>query len=101
MREFESDIFFSFNNQEDLLDSNKRLSGKLYVSNSNDIRIEYIKLANPMDMFHALSPQASKPFVVMDKLQIIKGLLLINVIQEMKTLIYHRVVFSLLKGKYL
>jgi len=64
MREFESDIFFSFNNQEDLLDSNKRLSGKLYVSNSNDIRIEYIKLANPMDMFHALSPQASKPFVV-------------------------------------
>lgn len=64
MREFESDIFFSFNNQEDLLDSEKRLSGKLYVSNSNDIRIEYIKLANPMDMFHALSPQASKPFVV-------------------------------------
>lgn len=64
MREFESDIFFSFNNQEDLLDSNKRLSGKLYVSNSNDIRIEYIKLANPMDMFNALSPQGAKPFVV-------------------------------------
>lgn len=64
MREFESDIFFSFNNQEDLFDSNKRLSGKLYVSNSNDIRIEYIKLANPMDIFNALSSQASKPFVV-------------------------------------
>ena len=64
MREFESDIFFSFNNQEDLLDSNKRLSGKLYVSNSNDIRIEYIKLANPMDIVFALSPQSTKPFVV-------------------------------------
>lgn len=64
MREFESDIFFSFNNQENLLDSNKRLSGKLYVSNSNDIKIEYINLANPMDIVCALSPQASKPFIV-------------------------------------
>lgn len=64
MREFERDIFFTFNNQEDLLSSEKRLSGKLYVSNSNDIRIEYIKLSNPIDMFHAFSPQGAKPFVV-------------------------------------
>ena len=31
MREFESDIFFSFDNQENLFDNNLRLSGKLYV----------------------------------------------------------------------
>ena len=37
MKEFESDIFFSFDNQENLFDNNLRLSGKLYVSNSNGI----------------------------------------------------------------
>ncbi len=64
MREFESDVFFSFNNQEDLFDNTKRLSGKLSVSNSNDIRIEYIKLANPMDIFSALASKSVKPFVI-------------------------------------
>lgn len=64
MRGFESDIFFCFNNQENLLDDKQRLSGKLYVSNSNNIHIKYISLANPMDMFSALTNQNTKPFVV-------------------------------------
>lgn len=64
MKEFESDIFFSFNNQENLLNDKQRLSGKLYVSNSNEIHIEYISITNPMDIFGALTNQNPKPFVV-------------------------------------
>ena len=64
MEEFESDIFFSFNSQDNLLDDKQRLSGKLYVSNSNEIHIEYISIANPIDILSALSNQNTKPFVV-------------------------------------
>lgn len=64
MKEFESDIFFSFNNQENLFDNNLRLCGKLYVSNSNGIKIKFIKLANPVEIFSALSNQNPKPFTV-------------------------------------
>jgi len=64
MKEFESDVFFCFNNQENILDDKQRLSGKLYVSNSNDIHIEYMSVANPMDMVNAFSNQNIKPFIV-------------------------------------
>ena len=64
MKEFESNIFFCFNNQENILDDKQRISGKLYVSNSNDIHIEYISIANPIDIFSALTNQNPKPFVV-------------------------------------
>jgi len=64
MKEFESDIFFCFNNQENILEAKQRLSGKLYVSNSNDIHIEYIDIANPMDILSAFTNQNPKPFVV-------------------------------------
>ena len=64
MKEFESDIFFSFYSQENLFDNNLRLSGKLYVSNSNGIKIKFIKLANPVEIFSALSNQNPKPFTV-------------------------------------
>lgn len=64
MKEFESDIFFSFNNQENLFDNNLRLCGKLYVSNSNGIKIKFIKLANLIEIFSTLSNQNPKPFTV-------------------------------------
>lgn len=64
MREFESDIFFSFNSHDNLLDDKQRLSGKLYVSNSNNIHIEYISLANPIELFKDLSNQNPKSIVV-------------------------------------
>ena len=64
MKEFESDIFFSFYSQENLFDNNLRLSGKLYVSNSNGIKIKFIKLANLIEIFSTLSNQNPKPFTV-------------------------------------
>ena len=64
MKEFESDIFFSFYSQENLFDNNLRLSGKIYVSNSNGIKIKFIKLANLIEIFSTLSNQNPKPFTV-------------------------------------
>jgi len=64
MKEFESDIFFCFDNQENLFDSKKRFSGKIYVSNSSNIHIEYMSLGNPIEIFTALSNENSKSFVV-------------------------------------
>ena len=66
MREFESDIFFSFDNQENLFDNNLWLSGKLYVSNSNGIKIKFINLSNPVEIFiNCLKQnQKEKPFTI-------------------------------------
>ena len=64
MKEFESDIFFSFYSQENLFDNNQRLCGKLYVSNSSGIKIKFINLANPLEMFSALLNQNPKSFAV-------------------------------------
>ncbi len=64
MKEFESDIYFCFNNQENILDDKQRLSGKLYVSNSNNIHIKYIGLANPTDIRNALTNQNAKSSVL-------------------------------------
>ncbi len=64
MREFESDIFFSFDNQENLFDNNLRLSGKLYVSNSNGIKIKFINLSTPIEIFIICLNQNQKPFTV-------------------------------------
>jgi len=64
MKEFENDIFFCFNNQENILDYKQRLSGKLYVSNSDGIHIEYISIANPINILANFSNQQPKPFIV-------------------------------------
>jgi hypothetical protein len=64
MKEFENDIFFSLDSQANLFDNNQRLSGKLYVSNSNNIQIKFINLANPLEILNAFSNQKPKPFTV-------------------------------------
>ena len=50
MKEFESDIFFSFNSQENLFDNNQRLCGKLYVSNSSGIKIKFINIVSTLNI---------------------------------------------------
>jgi hypothetical protein len=64
MKEFESDIFFSFGNKNSLLEIEHRLSGKLYVTNSNQIHIEYINILNQIDIFGDLSNKNNNPFTV-------------------------------------
>lgn len=64
MKEFESNIFFCFNNQENIRNDKQRMSGKIYVSNSNDIRIEYISVFGPIDILSTLTNQNPKPFIV-------------------------------------
>ncbi|MFX4236447.1 HEPN domain-containing protein [Aliarcobacter butzleri] len=64
MKEFESDIFFSFNSQENLFDNNQRLCGKLYVSNSSGIKIKFINIVSTLEIFSALLNQNSKSFTV-------------------------------------
>ena len=64
MKEFQADIFFGFYSQENLFDDKTRLCGKLYVSNTNGIKIKFINLTNPLEIFIAFSNQNPKPFTL-------------------------------------
>jgi len=58
MKEFESDIFFSFDTKDNLFDIKQRLSGKLYVSNSKGLYIEYISIPITLTNLNI------KPFII-------------------------------------
>lgn len=64
MKEFESDIFFSFYSQENLFNNNLRLCGKLFVSNVNNINIKFINLNTQSEISSFFSNESINSFTI-------------------------------------
>ena len=65
MREFEEGVVFSLKCKNNMLDIENELTGKLYVSNTDGITIEYTKsIKDPKEVFESLSNTKTTSFIV-------------------------------------